>query len=72
MDDLDYDLLHRVQQLTDGANVHKVNNWLFCYQQLQGLARARYEKLLREFVASRTGQDEALQSRVPRNDGSSN
>jgi hypothetical protein len=57
MHEVDHLLLHQARTFITGANVHYVNTWIFCYEtsaaDLTG-RRERYEKLLRDFVASNT------------------
>ena len=52
---LDHSLIYQARKFVDGANLHYVNTWIFCYEtsEPQSARRDRYGKLLREFVASR-------------------
>ena len=53
--ELDLNLIAHARRFVDGANVHYVNTWIFCYQMSQpdSARRRRYEALLREFVSSK-------------------
>ena len=53
--ELDLNLIVCARRFVDGANVHYVNTWIFCYQMSQpdSPRRRRYETLLREFVSTR-------------------
>ena len=54
---LDQALLVQARRLTNGANVHRVNNLVFCYQEAvrarqEGRPyRPQFETNLREFIA---------------------
>lgn len=53
MNSIDHTLIYQARKFIDGANVHCVNTWLFCYQRLPDVShRKRYEELLRDFVAA--------------------
>ena len=50
---VDRELIATAQRLINGANVHHVNTWIFCYElSPDPLRRAKYESLLRDFVNS--------------------
>jgi len=52
---LDESLIYAAKKFIDGANVHDVETWIFCYEwsKPQSDGRQRYEKILRQFVASK-------------------
>ena len=51
--EVDRELIATAQRLINGANVHCVNTWIFCYElSPDPLRRAKYESLLRDFVNS--------------------
>src|ERR1043166_938162 len=52
---LDHTLLHEVRRFITGANVHSVKTWVLCYETADPDSERRvyYERLLREFVASK-------------------
>ena len=52
---LDHSLIYQARKFITGANVHYVKTWIFCYEtsEPESEGRRRYEKLLREFVATR-------------------
>jgi len=52
---LDHALICRARKDIDGANVHRIKAWIFCYEMSAegSKARKRYEGLLRSFVASK-------------------
>jgi hypothetical protein len=54
--EVDCELIATARRLINGANVHHVNTWIFCYQlsAADSPRRARYENLLRDFVNSNT------------------
>jgi hypothetical protein len=54
--DIDRELVATARRLINGANVHCVQTWIFCYELslADPLRRARYENLLRDFVNSNT------------------
>jgi|SwirhisoilCB2_FD_contig_51_910300_length_706_multi_2_in_0_out_0_2 hypothetical protein len=51
---LDEFLIYQARKFINGANVHEVETWIFCYEfsRPQSEGRERYEKILRKFVAS--------------------
>ena len=53
--ELDLSLIHEVRRLMDGANIHRVKTWLFCYENSEPNSKIRqsYEQLLRNFVVTR-------------------
>jgi hypothetical protein len=55
MTGFDHSLIYEVQKFITGANVHDVKTWIFCYETSLPNSRhhERYEKLLREFVATK-------------------
>jgi len=55
MPNLDHTLVDEARKFVTGANVHRVNTWIFCYVSSlpNSSRRERYEKLLREFVNTR-------------------
>jgi hypothetical protein len=52
---IDHTLIFRARNYIDGANVHRIKTWIFCYEisPVGSDARQRYERLLRDFVAAR-------------------
>jgi hypothetical protein len=54
--DIDRELVATARRLINGANVHYVQTWIFCYElsRADSLRHARYENLLRDFVNSNT------------------
>jgi hypothetical protein len=54
--ELDLDLVFHARRFIDGANVHYVKTWIYCYEMSlpDSPRRERYETLLRDFVRSRT------------------
>jgi hypothetical protein len=52
---LDCVLISQVRTLMDGANVHAIKTWLFCYEisPPNSARRERYEELLREWLATK-------------------
>jgi hypothetical protein len=52
---IDHSLIHQARKYVTGANVHSVKTWIFCYETSapDSARRLRYERLLRDFVASR-------------------
>ena len=54
--EVDRDLVMQARQFINGANVHFVNTWIFCYELSlpSSPRRERYEVLLRDFVTSNT------------------
>ena len=54
MADVDHLLIYQTRKFINGANVHRIKTWIFCYETLQpsSVRREQYEKLLREFVRS--------------------
>ncbi len=54
MSELDRSLIYQTRKFITAANVHSVKTWMFCYEMsMPGTTtRRRYEKLLRDFVAS--------------------
>jgi hypothetical protein len=52
--EVDRELIATAQRLINGANVHCVNTWIFCYHlsAADSPLRARYENLLRDFIRS--------------------
>jgi hypothetical protein len=55
MSGLDHSLLYQARKFITAANVHYVNTWILCYETSNpgSSRRNRYERLLREFVATR-------------------
>lgn len=55
MSDLDHSLVYEAQKLVNAENVHRVRTWIFCYETSMPDSphRRRYEKLLRDLVATR-------------------
>jgi hypothetical protein len=55
MSGLDHPLIYEARKFIDGANFHRVNTWIFCYETSEpnSVRRERYEVLLREFVATK-------------------
>ena len=53
--ELDHNLVQQVQRLINGANVHNVKTWIFCYETSlpSSPRREQYERLLRDFVLSK-------------------
>jgi hypothetical protein len=53
--ELDRDLIVEARRFVDGANIHCVNTWIFCYELSlpNSPRRAKYEALLREFVLAK-------------------
>jgi hypothetical protein len=56
MRDLDHSLVHQIRKLVDGANVHYVNTWLFCYETSEpgSTKREKYERILRKFIIEKS------------------
>jgi hypothetical protein len=54
MSRLDHSLIHDARKFINGANVHNVRTWIFCYEisEPNSSERERYKKLLREFVGT--------------------
>ncbi len=54
--EVDRDLIIRARRFINGANVHYVNTWIYCYEMSlpDSPRRERYEELLRDFVKSKT------------------
>jgi hypothetical protein len=52
--EVDRELVATARRLINGANVHYVNTWIFCYQlsAVDSPLHAKYETLLRDFVNS--------------------
>jgi len=50
--EVDRDLIRQARRFITGANVHRINTWIFCYElSTTGSPRQRkYEAMLREFV----------------------
>jgi hypothetical protein len=55
MTGLDHSLIYEARKFITGENVHDVRTWIFCYETSVPHSRhhARYEKLLRAFVATK-------------------
>ena len=55
MTGLDHSLIYEARKFITGANVHDVKTWIFCYENSPSDSNGheRYEKLLREFVATK-------------------
>lgn len=51
----DPSLIYQARKFITAENVHRINTWIFCYETSQhgGARQIRYERLLREFVATR-------------------
>jgi hypothetical protein len=51
----DHSLIYQAQKFVTAENVHSVNTWIFCYAMSpqDSPRQARYEQLLREFVATK-------------------
>ena len=60
--ELDRDLIRTVRRFINGANVHSVSTWLFCYEMSgpDSPRRQRYERLLRDFVSSKVRLEVAM------------
>jgi hypothetical protein len=54
--EVDGELVATARRLINGANVHDVNTWIFCYQlsAADSPLHAKYENLLRDFIRSRS------------------
>jgi hypothetical protein len=54
--EIDRELVATARRFINGANVHCVNTWIFCYQlsAADSPLHARYENLLRDFIRSRS------------------
>jgi hypothetical protein len=50
--EVDRELIATARRLINGANVHYVETWIYCYEgsALDSARCARYERLLRDFV----------------------
>jgi len=53
---LDHSLIYQARKFVDGANLHYVNTWIFCYETSDPNSErhTQFEQLLREFVAFQT------------------
>jgi hypothetical protein len=53
--ELDRELVAQARRYIDGANVHYIKTWIFCYEESlpNSASRERYEALLRDFVRSK-------------------
>jgi hypothetical protein len=51
----DHSLIYQARKFITAENVHRVNTWIFCYESSpqKSSRQMRYERLLREFVATR-------------------
>lgn len=51
----DHSLIYQARKFITAENVHRLNTWIFCYEtsQQDSPRQVRYERLLREFVATR-------------------
>lgn len=54
--EVDRELIYQARRFINGANVHYVKSWIFCYEMSlpNSPRRERYEALLRDFVKSKT------------------
>ena len=54
--EVDRDLISQARRFINGANVHYVKTWIYCYELSlpNSPRRQRYEALLRDFVKSKT------------------
>jgi hypothetical protein len=54
---LDDVLIHQACESITPANVHRINRWIFCYENStpDSKARSHYENLLRWFVRQHSG-----------------
>jgi hypothetical protein len=64
--EIDRELIATARRFINGANVHNVNTWIFCYQAsvLDSRRHASYETLLRDFVTSNTSLNDLKHSIV--------